>query len=72
METKIIGKDELGEAASLIASGELVAVPTETVYGLACNGLDVAAVEQVYEVKGRPEVKPLALMIHKGAAVTKY
>ncbi len=72
METKIIGKDELGEAASLIASGELVAVPTETVYGLACNGLDAAAVEQVYEVKGRPEVKPLALMIHKGAAVTKY
>lgn len=72
METKIIGKDELGEAASLIASGELVAVPTETVYGLACNGLDAAAVEQVYEVKGRPEVKPLALMIHKGTAVTKY
>lgn len=72
METKLIGKDKLGEAAALIASGELVAVPTETVYGLACSGLDAAAVERVYEVKGRPEVKPLSLMLHKGAAVTKY
>lgn len=72
METKLIGKDKLGEAAELIVSGELVAVPTETVYGLACNGLDAAAVERVYEVKGRPEVKPLSLMLHKGAAVTKY
>ncbi len=72
METKILGKDTLGEAAALIASGELVAVPTETVYGLACNALDAEAVEKVYEVKGRPEVKPLSLMIHKGAAVTRY
>lgn len=72
METKLIGKDKLGEAAALIVSGELVAVPTETVYGLACSGLDAAAVERVYEVKGRPEVKPLSLMLHKGAAVTKY
>ena len=72
METRIIGRDRLGEAAALIASGELVAVPTETVYGLACSGLDAAAVERVYEVKGRPEVKPLSRMLHKGAAVTKY
>lgn len=72
METKIITKKNLNEAAKMIAAGELVAVPTETVYGLACSGLDAQAVEQVYEVKGRPEVKPLALMLHKGAAVTKY
>ncbi len=72
METKIITENNLNEAAKMIAAGELVAVPTETVYGLACSGLDAQAVEQVYEVKGRPEVKPLALMLHKGAAVTKY
>ncbi len=72
MKTEIIGKDRLAEAASLIASGELVAVPTETVYGLACSALDAAAVERVYEVKGRPELKPLSLMLHKGAAVTRY
>ncbi len=57
MKTKIIGKDDLNTAAALIAAGQLVAVPTETVYGLACSGLDADAVEQVYEVKGRPEVK---------------
>lgn len=72
MKTKIIGKDDLNTAAALIAAGQLVAVPTETVYGLACSGLDADAVEQVYEVKGRPEVKPLSLMLHKGAAVTRY
>lgn len=72
METKIITGKNLNEAAKMIAAGKLVAVPTETVYGLACSGLDAQAVEQVYEVKGRPEVKPLALMLHKGAAVTKY
>ena len=72
METKIITEKNLNEAAKMITAGELVAVPTETVYGLACSGLDAQAVEQVYEVKGRPEVKPLALMLHKGAAVTKY
>ena len=44
METKIIGKDKLNEAAALIAAGQLVAVPTETVYGLACSGLDADAV----------------------------
>ncbi len=72
METKVIGKDKLGEAAALIAAGELVAVPTETVYGLACSALDAGAVERVYEVKGRPEVKPLSIMINKGAAVTRW
>lgn len=72
METKIITEKNLNEAAKMIAAGKLVAVPTETVYGLACSGLDAQAVEHVYEVKGRPEVKPLALMLHKGAAVTKY
>ena len=60
--TKRITTD-LDEAAALIKSGELVAVPTETVYGLAGNGLDEAAVEQIYEVKGRPAVKPLSLMV---------
>ena len=72
METKILNENGINEAARLISSGELVAVPTETVYGLACNGLDEKAVEKVYETKGRPEVKPLALMLHKGASVTRY
>lgn len=71
METKII-KDKISEAAKLIAAGELVGVPTETVYGLAGNGLDAEAVEKIYEVKGRPAVKPLALMVPGVSAMTKY
>lgn len=73
MKTKVINnEDALFEASELIKRGELVAVPTETVYGLACNGLCAEAVEQVYEVKGRPEVKPLSLMLHKGADISAY
>lgn len=62
MET-VIFKDSLVGAAELIRQGELVAVPTETVYGLAGNALDEKAVHEIYRVKGRPEVKPLSVMI---------
>lgn len=62
MNTKVI-RENIDEAAALIVKGALVAVPTETVYGLAGNGLDAEAVERIYEVKGRPEVKPLSLMV---------
>ena len=62
MKTKRI-TENIGEAASIIRSGGLVAVPTETVYGLAGNGLDEKAVTEIYEVKGRPAVKPLSLMV---------
>ena len=55
--------DNLERAAGLLRAGGLVAVPTETVYGLAGNGLDPEAVERIYEVKGRPAVKPLSLMV---------
>lgn len=71
MKTEII-RENIKAAAKLIQSGELVAVPTETVYGLAGNGLDEKAVEQIYEVKGRPQVKPLALMVPDSDAMDKY
>ena len=60
------------EAAALLKSGGLVAVPTETVYGLAGNGLDPAAVENIYTVKGRPEQKPLSLMVPGPEALDRY
>lgn len=71
METRII-REKLGEAAILLRKGGLVAVPTETVYGLAGNGLDAVAVERIYEVKGRPMVKPLSLMVPGPAAMEEY
>ena len=64
--------DNISAAADIIKSGGLVAVPTETVYGLAGNGLDVAAVEKIYDVKGRPAVKPLALMVPGKEAMERY
>lgn len=71
METKIFSAGT-AEAAELLRQGELVAVPTETVYGLAGNGLDERAVEKIYEVKGRPPVKALSLMVPGAEALERY
>ena len=60
------------ELVGIMRGGGLVAVPTETVYGLAGNGLDEKAVAEIYEVKGRPEVKPLSLMVHDAALMERY
>ena len=71
MKTQVF-TDDLSGAAELIRGGGLVAVPTETVYGLAGNGLDAAAVERIYEVKGRPAVKPLSLMVPGAESMEEY
>jgi L-threonylcarbamoyladenylate synthase len=55
---------ELKRAAALIRSGELVAFPTETVYGLGANALDPAAVEKIFAAKGRPPASPLIVHVH--------
>ncbi len=50
-------------AADAIRAGELVVFPTETVYGLAADALDAAAVARVFEAKGRDEMRPLPVQI---------
>ena len=50
-------------AAELLRSGQLVALPTETVYGLGANGLSEEAVARIFEAKGRPQDNPLILHI---------
>lgn len=70
MKTEII-TENITAAAEIIRAGGLVAVPTETVYGLAGNGLDETAVRQIYEVKGRPEVKALSLMVPDSSAMER-
>ncbi len=57
-----IGTD-VGKAASLLRAGCLVGIPTETVYGLAGNGLDPAAVLDIFKVKQRPAFDPLILHV---------
>lgn len=71
METKRI-TDNIADAAEIIRNGGLAAVPTETVYGLAGNGLDETAVQEIYEVKGRPAIKPLSLMVPDESAMERY
>jgi len=51
------------EAAGVLLKGGLVAFPTETFYGLGANALDAAAVRRIFEVKGRPESKPLLVLV---------
>ena len=53
----------LNEASRLIKNGEVVGIPTETVYGLAANALDENAVKKIYEAKGRPSDNPLIVHI---------
>jgi L-threonylcarbamoyladenylate synthase len=50
-------------AVVLLRAGELVALPTETVYGLAANALDAAAVAKIYEAKGRPAHNPIIVHV---------
>lgn len=70
METQIIkiNKEnldsiEMDEAGKLIAAGELVAFPTETVYGLGGDALDPEAAHKIYAAKGRPSDNPLIVHI---------
>ena len=67
MDTKFIKKEDgekgILEAARLLKNGELVAIPTETVYGLAANALDGDAVEKIFLAKGRPQDNPLIVHI---------
>ncbi|HYW16713.1 MAG TPA: L-threonylcarbamoyladenylate synthase [Allosphingosinicella sp.] len=57
------GDEALAEAARLIRSGRPVAVPTETVYGLAADATSAAAVARIFEAKGRPSFNPLIVHV---------
>ncbi len=50
-------------AAELLRAGQLVALPTETVYGLAANALDAEAVARIFEAKGRPSTNPIIVHV---------
>jgi L-threonylcarbamoyladenylate synthase len=53
----------ISKASKLICSGEIIAFPTETVYGLGANALDPSAVLKIFEIKGRPSDNPLIIHI---------
>lgn len=60
------------KAAQLLCEGKLVAIPTETVYGLAANALDADACLQIYKAKNRPAFDPLIVHVGDVASVPKY
>jgi L-threonylcarbamoyladenylate synthase len=66
-----IGKDIL-KAAQLLEQGKLVAIPTETVYGLAANALDTTAVAGIFRAKNRPAFDPLIIHTHSIEKVKEY
>jgi len=64
MQTKILSiEDGLDDAVGLIKNGEVVVFPTETVYGLGANALDVSAVRKIFIAKGRPMDNPLIVHV---------
>ena len=53
----------VAQAVAALRAGEVVAVPTETVYGLAANALDPAAVAKIFAIKGRPSQNPIIVHV---------
>lgn len=59
-----INSSDLEKAIQLLKQNELVAIPTETVYGLAANAFSESAIEKIYQVKQRPKNNPLIVHVH--------
>ena len=83
METKVLDlrdtkrpqnevEQQITAAAEVIRAGGLVAIPTETVYGLGANALDPQAVAKIFEAKGRPQDNPLILHVAGPAWLARY
>ena len=65
-------KESIAQAADILRRGGLLAIPTETVYGLGADGLDETAVLHIFEAKGRPQDNPLILHIPDASWLTRY
>lgn len=67
----VTGKD-IEAAATLLRNGEVIAIPTETVYGLAGNALEQSVVKKIFEIKSRPFYNPLIIHLSDTTQLTKY
>lgn len=72
MKTKILKKNQLDEAVDLLRQGQLVAFPTETVYGLGALATNEKAVKGVYAAKGRPSDNPLIVTVSDAEMMKNY
>ena len=62
-DTAALFRAAVARAVELLRAGQVVALPTETVYGLAANALDAAAVARIFEIKGRPPHNPIIVHV---------
>jgi len=62
----------IDEAVRVLRSGGVVALPTETVYGLAADAADDTAVRRIFAIKGRPADHPLIVHVARGAVLARY
>ena len=65
-------QEKIKKAAEVIASGGLVAIPTETVYGLGADATDESAAKKIYAAKGRPSDNPLIIHVASPEDAEKY
>ncbi len=79
MNTKLLNikdpereQEAVREAAAILKAGGLVAIPTETVYGLGANALDPRAVKRIFEAKGRPQDNPLIIHVVDAKQAESY
>ena len=78
IETKVfdwqneIKENELNEGVEVLKKGGIVIFPTETVYGIGTNALCESSVKRIYEVKERPDEKPLSIMVSNKGEISKY
>ena len=75
METLLLSASQADTpaiAARILRQGGLVAIPTETVYGLGANGLEEAAVAKIFQAKGRPQDNPLILHVAEASQMEDF
>ncbi len=64
--------DHIQQVSQLLLNGEVVAIPTETVYGLAADALNSVAVQKIYEIKGRPAHNPLIIHVRSSESAERF
>ncbi|EGD76739.1 yrdC domain-containing protein [Salpingoeca rosetta] len=64
--------DVVADAVETLRAGGVIGVPTDTIYGLACLAQSTQGVRRIYSIKGRSELKPIAICVHDVAAIGAY
>jgi len=67
-----VSRDDVARAVGVLRAGGVVAIPTETVYGLAADVANPAAIARIYAIKGRPADHPLIVHVHDLDALDGY